>query len=233
VQLFKQLTYSISQLIYPRLCEGCKRPLLVAESTLCMHCLPELPRTGYHSIKDNESAMRFAGRIPYVHATSLAYFTDDGLLQHLLHGLKYHNKKESGVFLGKQLAYELLQTDWIKNIDLIIPVPLHPKKERERGYNQSKLIADGMAYVLNIPVIDTVLQRFRYTESQTKKSRQERVANMKDAFTISDPNILINKHVMIIDDILTTGATLEACTNAILDISCVEVSIATIGIAID
>lgn len=233
MQLFKQLSYSISQLLYPRLCEGCKRPLLTEESTLCMHCLPELPGTGYHHIPNNETALRFAGRIPYAHATSLAYFTEDGLLQHLLHGLKYHNKKETGIFLGKQFAYDLLKTDWIKKIDLIIPVPLHPKKQRERGYNQSELIAEGMSYVLKIPVMSTVLQRLRYTESQTKKSRQQRVDNMKDAFTIKDPNILINKHVMIIDDILTTGATIEACTNAILDISCVEVSIATIGIAID
>jgi ComF family protein len=231
--ILKDIVTGVSHLFYPRLCEGCRKPLLQDEEVLCISCTDELPLTNYHHIADNETAIRFAGRVPFAYASSLAYFATDGLLQHLIHGLKYQKKKEIGVFLGKKLAYGLKNTEWIKNIDMIIPVPLHPQKERERGYNQSIEIGKGMAEVLGKPLMPAALQRVRYTESQTQKSRADRVENMKNAFNVTDKNMLKNKHVLIIDDILTTGATIEACTIAILDISCVVVSIATIGIAID
>jgi ComF family protein len=191
----------------------------------------QLPRTDYHLMPENDTVLRLAGRVPFTHATSFAYFINDGLLQHLLHGLKYLNKKENGAYLGKQFAYDLQQTDWIRTVDVIIPVPLHAKKEAVRGYNQSVLIGEGMCNILHIPVNNKVLKRVRHTESQTQKSRAERLENMKDAFVVKDAAAIKDKHVLLIDDVLTTGATLEACALALLKVQDTRVSIATIGIA--
>lgn len=221
----------LSHFLYPRLCEGCSKPLLASEEVLCIACAQELPKTSYHHIPNNETALRFAGRIPFKYATSLAYFTNDGLLQHLLHGLKYKNKQKTGTYLGRSLAYDLQHTNWINEVDCIMPVPLHRKKESARGYNQSRLIAEGMSDVLHIPVTDGVLIRIRPTESQTQKTRAERIHNMQDAFDITDTTTLAGKHILLIDDVLTTGATLEACALALYRSPDITISIATIGIA--
>ena len=175
--------------------------------------------------------MRFAGRVPIVRATSLAYFTADGLLQHLLHQLKYKENKAVGLFLGRQLGYDLRQLHWAKDIDMIVPVPLHPKKEVLRGYNQSELIAGGLGEILNITVNTSVLSRSRHTESQTQKTREQRIENMQDAFIVKNAEEYSSKHILLTDDVLTTGATLEACANALLAIPSVRISIATIGVA--
>jgi len=227
----KELAHGLVHLFYPRLCEGCSKALLPGEDVLCLGCSLELPGTAYHNIADNDTALRLAGRLPFIHATSYAHFTNDGLLQHLLHGLKYMNKKETGRYLGKQFAFELQKTDWISSIDMIIPVPLHPKKEAQRGYNQSVLIGEGMSKVLHIPINDKSLIRVRQTESQTQKTRAQRLENMKDAFVVKDTSGLKGKHVLLIDDVLTTGATLEACALALLQEQDIRLSIATIGIA--
>jgi ComF family protein len=190
----------------------------------------ELPETNYHHIADNETALRFAGRIPFVHATTLAYFTNDGLLQHLLHGLKYQGKKENGYYLGKQLGGQLKETDWATSIDAIIPVPLHRAKEAKRGYNQSLHIAKGIGEQLQISVINNVLLRVKDTESQTHKSRAERAENMRDTFELREKGHVTNKHILLCDDVLTTGATLEACALALLKEEGIRISIATIGI---
>ena len=230
--LLKDLTHGLVHLFYPRLCEGCSKPLLAAEEVLCISCALEIPETNYHNIPDNETALRFVGRIPYVHATSFAWFTNDGLLQHLVHGLKYKDKKENGYYLGSQFGHSLKPTEWISSVDLIIPVPLHPAKEAKRGYNQSMLIAEGMGEVLNKPASDKLLLRTRDTESQTRKSRAERVDNMAGAFKVNDNAALAGKHILICDDVLTTGATLEACALELMACENVKISIATIGIAI-
>lgn len=227
----KDLASGFTHLFYPRLCEGCSKPLLPEEDTLCLNCnVYFLPRTAYHHIPDNETAMRFAGRVPIAKATSFAYFTPDGLLQHLVHRLKYEDRKDIGLFLGRQLGYDLLQLKWADDIDVIVPVPLHEKKEAERGYNQSALIAEGMSEVLKIPVDNNILKRTRYTESQTQKTRSERLENMQDAF-ILNAGICKGAHILLTDDILTTGATLEAAARALLSSPGIKVSIATIGIA--
>jgi len=229
--LLKEITRGLVHLFYPRLCEGCSIPLSGSEEVLCMGCQLQLSRTEYHAITENETAMRFAGRVPFFYATSFAYFTSEGLLQHLLHGLKYTNKKQTGIYLGKQLAYDLQQTNWISEIDAIIPIPLHNKKEAIRGYNQSELIAEGIGNVLNIPVLNNALLRKRHTDSQTKKSREERLMNMKDAFEVTSSHLLKNKHILLVDDVLTTGATIESAALALLSMPDIKISIATIGIA--
>ena len=230
--LHNSILNGLAHLFYPRLCEGCSKALVANEKVLCISCSLELPETGYHDVPDNETALRFAGRVPFAHATSLAYFTDDGLLQHLVHGLKYKGKKETGYYLGHRLGHCLLQTDWGQTIDVIIPAPLHPAKKAKRGYNQSMLIADGLAAALKKPASDQLLERTRNTQSQTNKTRAQRVDNMKGAFRINKHSGLKGKHILLCDDILTTGATLEACALALLMEENVKISIATIGIAI-
>lgn len=228
--LFKELRDGLSHLFYPRLCEGCSKPLVRDEEVLCLACSMELPETGFHLADDNEAALRFAGRIPYSHATSLAYFTNDGLLQHLLHGLKYRGRKEVGIYLGRRLGMSLMQSQWVSAVDLIVPVPLHKAKKAKRGYNQSSLIARGISEKANIAYSDNVLARVKDTDSQTRKTRAERADNMQGAFKVIGQN-LDGKHILLCDDVLTTGATLEACAQALLTVNNVKISIATIGIA--
>lgn len=233
VKKIKSWAEPLLQLFYPRLCEGCSRSLIGQEKVLCINCTSELPLTNYHNNPENDTVSRFAGRLKFEQATSLAYFSSEGLLQHLLHQLKYNDKPEVGVYLGQQLGYGLQQTEWIKDIAAIIPVPLHKKKAAIRGYNQSMAIAEGLNDVLSIPVDGTSLYRLRYTESQTKKSRAERAENMQEVFGTGNMASLENKHVLIVDDVLTTGATLEACALALQKIPGLKVSFATIGIAVD
>jgi ComF family protein len=230
LQMLRELKHGVVHLFYPRLCEGCCKPLLVGEEVLCIGCAMELPETNYHHIADNETAVRFAGRIPFAHATTLAYFTNDGLLQHLLHGLKYQDKRENGHYLGRKLGARMRKTDWASTIDMIIPVPLHKAKKAKRGYNQSLLIAEGISEQLGIKVSDNVLLRVKDTESQTHKSRAERAENMRNTFELKEKSHTRNKHILLCDDVLTTGATLEACALALLKEEGIRVSIATVGI---
>jgi ComF family protein len=206
---------------------------MAQEWVLCIGCTAHLPLTNYHDEPNNDTALRFAGRLRFERATSLAYFTADGLLQHLLHQLKYKDKQEIGSYLGEQLGYSLRDCEWIREVDAIIPVPLHPKKEAARGFNQAMLIADGIGDVLGKPVISNVVYRTRHTESQTKKSRTERIDNMQDVFGVKNSPALNNKHVLLMDDVLTTGATLEACALALSAIPGIRISFGTIGIAMD
>lgn len=230
--LLQELAHNVLHIFYPRLCEGCSKPLLRQERVLCIGCDLQLSRTCFHDDPENEAAMRFAGRVPFAHATAFAHFINEGLLQHLLHGLKYLGKTETGEYLGSQLATDLQeQTEWIKTVDIIVPVPLHKRKEAQRGYNQSLLIAEGMSKVLRIPIGDKILKRTRHTESQTQKSRSERISNMENAFMITGSSKVAGKHVLLVDDVLTTGATLEACAVVLLRQPGVRVSIAAAGLA--
>lgn len=228
----KHLTQGFLHLLYPQLCEGCNKPILHGEDILCIGCIGELPLTGYHDNKENDTALRFSGRIPFFYATSFAYFTNDGILQHLLHALKYRNKQQIGYFLGKQFGEDLNNCEWITSIDLIIPVPLHIEKMAKRGFNQSLLIAEGMSEVLHVPVNAHSLIRIKDTESQTKKTRTDRIENMTDAFEVTDKQELTGKHILLFDDVLTTGATLESCFLALAKQENIKISLATIGIAV-
>jgi len=231
-RFLKDLRQGMVHLFYPRLCEGCSKPLVATEQVLCIGCALQLPETGYHNIENNETVLRLAGRVPFDHATSFAYFTNDGLLQHLLHGLKYKGKQENGSYLGQRFGRSLKETSWISTVDMIIPVPLHPAKQAKRGFNQSMLVAEGISDVLGIAASDKFLSRIRDTKSQVSMTRPERVANMKDAFKIYDKEALAGKHIILCDDVLTSGATIEACAHALLAEKSIKISVATIGIAI-
>ncbi len=224
------LTRGLAHLFYPQLCEACNKPLLQQEKTLCIGCEHCLPYTQYHSVEDNETTLRLAGRFPFRYATSLAYFTEENSLQHLLHRLKYKERQGIGIFLGRQLGTALKPLHW--QPDAIVPVPLYPKKLAKRGFNQSELIAEGISEALDIPVWKQALQRVKNTGTQTDKTRQERIENVQDAFRLQSENIGSNQHILLVDDVLTTGATLEACARELLKAKGITVSIATIGIAV-
>lgn len=228
----RELKQGFVHLFYPGLCEGCRKPFVAGEAVLCIGCAIQLPETGYHAMPGNETELRFSGRVPFAWGTSYAWFTTDGLLQHLLHGLKYRYRSEIGAYLGHRLATDLRAAGRGGDLDLIIPVPLHPSKQAARGYNQSMVIAMAMGRELGVPVSDGILRRVRHTESQTSKTRQERADNMAGAFSVPDPQAISGKHILIVDDVLTTGATIEACAQTLLTTATVQVSIATIGIAV-
>lgn len=218
-------------LFYPRLCEACGNYLFKNEETLCTRCLFHLPKTDFHLNKNNPVSILFWGRVPINCAASYYTFSKGSQFQKLIHKLKYHNKKEIGIVLGKHFGESLKKSDYFKDIDVIIPVPLHPKKEKIRGYNQANLVAVGLGKSMQKTVDLNNLIRKIHTESQTKKSKLERWENVDNIFEIVEPSSLINKHILLVDDVVTTGSTLESCAHALLKAEGAKVSIATLAYA--
>ncbi|WP_225872759.1 ComF family protein [Pedobacter frigoris] len=225
------LLQDLTGLLFPELCCACSTLLHHGEGDICTSCIHNLPYTDHHIYKDNKVARKLWGRIPFHQAMALLHFRKGNSVQNLIHHLKYKGKKGLGVKLGTILAGQLISNPHYQGIDLIIPIPLHKKKEQERGYNQSMCIADGLSAALNIPVAKGCLIRKVATSSQTRKSRYKRYENMKEVFGISDPAILAGKHVLLVDDVITTGATIEACAMELYRHGIGKLSIATIAFA--
>lgn len=198
-------------LLFPNLCCGCGIDIYDGESYLCSKCLFTIPYTDYHLNPDNKVAKQFWGRIPFNAAMALLYFKKGGKVQNIIHNLKYRNQQGLGVKLGILIADRLKVAPAYTDIDLIIPVPLHKKKKSSRGYNQSELIANGIAIELDIEINSDLLIRTVTTDTQTKKGRYMRFENMKTVFSVKNKETLIGKHVLLVDDVITTGATIEAC----------------------
>lgn len=208
---FLALFKSLTELLFPELCCGCSCALNRHEKNICLSCLYTLPFTDQHTYADNKTARKFWGRIPFHHAMALLHFRKGNKVQNLIHHLKYKGKKKLGIQLGMLLGNQLKNAAFCREIDLIIPVPLHKKKERLRGYNQSLCIAEGLSAILNIPIARKCLIRTKATTSQTNKNRYKRYQNMKSVFRVIQPQLLSGKHILLIDDVITTGATIEAC----------------------
>jgi ComF family protein len=207
-QTVSRLASDMLNLLFPELCNACGNYLYHGEKEICTKCLFDLPYTDFHLFHQNRVAQQFWGRLPITAAMALLYFKKGTKVQQLLHQLKYNDRTEVGVKLGNLLGEKLKQSAYYNNVDLIIPVPLHPKKQKQRGYNQSQFIAEGLASVLEIPTSADNLVRDKMTESQTKKARYTRYENMQEVFSVSKPNDLNGKNVLLIDDVITTGATL-------------------------
>lgn len=218
-------------LFYPKVCETCGQSLKRQENMICTSCLVKMPRTNFHEDKDNELAKVFWGRVQIEHATALMYFIKGSPYRKLIHKLKYKNRPDIGVYLGRELGSELLDKGVFSDVDYIVPVPLHPDRMKTRGYNQSEKIGDGLSEIMGIPQDCKNLFRSVATSTQTKKGRFDRWENVSQVFQIKDPEIFKGKHLLLIDDIITTGATIEACAQNLLKIEGVRVSIASLGIA--
>lgn len=218
-------------LFYPNLCLICGNSLLRNEHQICLSCLHEIPKTGYHLQNDNPLEKRFWGKVPIYRGTAYYFFHKGSPFQKLLHELKYKGNKEIGVIMGKYAAAELLHSPDFCSIDIVVPVPLHPKKYAKRGYNQSDLICKGIAEVLEKPVDTVNLRRIRENTTQTKKSVYDRYLNTENLFELKDKLAFQNKHVLIVDDVLTTGSTLESCIKALLDTPGIKISVFTLAIA--
>ncbi len=217
------------RLFYPQLCGGCDTPLAKGEEHLCLNCRLELPFTNFETIKNNPVEKVFHGRVNIEFATSLLFFSKGEKVQNIMHNIKYNEQKELAVFVGKIFGERLQNNPYLKDVTTIIPVPLHPQKQHLRGYNQSELFAEGINEVLNVELMTNLVSRNINTETQTKKTRAERWENVENAFIIKKPKVLEHKHILLIDDVLTTGATLEACAQTILENSNCKVSIVTIA----
>lgn len=214
--LVSATTDSFLHLIFPHICAGCNTDLLDKKNMLCLRCFSSLPETNFHIHSNNPVEKLFWGRLPLAQASAQYYFTKDSLVQRLMHQFKYKGNKELGHFLGKLMGHQLIQSNRFSYLDGIIPLPLFPSKEKRRGFNQATILCEGIAEVLQIPVLRNVVQRTVFTESQTKKNRLERWQNMEGRFEVVNPEAIKGRNVLLVDDVVTTGATLEACGKALL-----------------
>lgn len=218
---------ALSSLFFPHLCAGCGTHLLAHDQAICIRCLTRLPATGFFSQPDNPVEKTFWGRLPLHAAGSLYYFTGSSLMQNILHQLKYAGNRDCGTELGRLIGQALLASGRFQGIDLVIPMPLHIAKKRNRGYNQSALLAEGASHVLQAETDDRMAIRRTNTSTQTHKSRTERWDNVRQVFAVPNPSPLKDRSILLIDDVVTTGASLEACGKTLLEAGCSRLCIAT------
>ncbi len=224
--------HDLVNLFYPPLCHACEQPLQYGEAYICLECQLHLPQTNFTNDIKNGVTTKFEGRIPLVTGTALFYFTKISRTQQLIHHIKYKDKREAATYLGRILGEKLAQSPHYQGIDIIVPVPMHARKQHLRGYNQAELFANGLNDILHCKVENKALIKTKMTETQTRKSRLQRLQNTEDVYEVATPSVFNGKNVLLVDDVLTTGATLEACALAILaHAQDVRISIATIACA--
>jgi len=213
-------------LFYPNYCLGCGNVLVKGERCLCLHCLAQLPKTDFHLQKHNPVEMLFAGRVPIFRATAFYSFHKKSLVQRLVHQLKYKGKKEIGNYLGQLFGLNLMENVDFQSVDIIIPIPLHLHKKRKRGYNQSEAICNGISKGMKKEYNYDLLLRTIDTQTQTKKKRYNRWENVSQVFDVLHPEQLEGKHILLVDDVITTGSTVESAAEILLKIPHTKVSIA-------
>ncbi len=217
---------NIFDIFFPKICLACNDTLSSNEKVLCVNCRHDLPLTNFSFEPNNLVEKSFYGRYPIQNGTALFYFYKQGTVQKLIHHLKYKNQQQVGTFIGNWLSEEMLESKRFQNIDYIIPVPLHKNKLAKRGYNQVSTFGKSLSKKLNIPFKEDLLVRVSYTKTQTKKIRLDRWKNVQELFYVPNPNKTNHKHILLIDDVITTGATLEACCNAFKNSTGIKISIA-------
>lgn len=216
--------------LFPHYCSGCGTDVLAHDRSLCVPCMARLPFTGFERHADNPVERKFWGRLPLEAAFSLLYFTPGSLVQQLMHAIKYRGDRELALQLGQLMGQAMLDAGRLP-AGALLPLPLHAARERQRGYNQSLLLCEGMARVTGWPLLSGALRRSHATDSQTRKSRVERWKNMEGNFELAGTVPLPHQTLWLVDDVLTTGATLEACGQAILQVPGVKLSVATLAFA--
>ena len=222
---------SLLHLFFPPTCAGCKTILIANENVICTSCRHEMPLTQHHLNPENDAYKKFYGRIPVEHVSALVYFHKKGIVQELIHSLKYRGQEAIGTVLGEWYAEELKNIPVLSTVDTIIPVPLHLKKLRERGYNQVTDFGNALAKSLQIPVNTSILFRQVYSKTQSQKNRLGRTEGIDTIFDVSFDEKDRNKHFLLIDDVITTGATLEVCAKALLKIPGTKISIVCMAMA--
>lgn len=222
---------NLINIFFPQVCYGCNSFLSDNEKYVCTSCRHELPVTNFHF--DNKEAVKkvLYGRVKLEHATALLRFEKKGIVQQLLHKLKYKGYEDIGLLLGGWLGTELKEMGDYNDIDIVIPVPLHKRKLKKRGYNQVEKFAKEVASILEVPYKDQVLQKSSSTSTQVFKKRIARWGDKDEVFTLANPSLIANKHILLCDDIITTGATIEACANELLKAPNVKISVVTMAIA--
>lgn len=222
------LATAVRQLFFPHICAGCAGDQLGEDSQICLRCLQELHPTQFTTYANNPVEKKFTGRIPIEKATAQFYFSKSSVLQQIIFNFKYGGNLLLGKQLGRSMGNSFVQSERFNGIDLLVPVPLAPQKQRKRGFNQSAILCHGISEITGWPVQETVVQRLTANTTQTRKDRVRRWENVEGIFGITSGESLQNKHVLLIDDVITTGATLEACAQALLTISGLKISIATL-----
>lgn len=232
--IMNQLGHSLEDFIglfFPGLCVSCGERLVSQERFVCFSCWRDLPVTNFHTDAENKVSRLFWGRVLFENATSFFSYRKGSNYQKLIHSIKYKGLWELGFETGRRFGFVLAEAENFKSVDVIVPVPLHPKKQKKRGFNQSEWIARGMAASMNKPVSVGNLVRKRFTQTQTRKSRFERWQNVEGMFDVAEPAAFAGKHILLVDDVVTTGSTLEACAAQLLKPENTKVSIATLAFA--
>lgn len=228
----KFLTSSpVFHLLFPHICVGCGSDLIDKENFLCLECINHLPHTNFALHANNPAEVIFWGRVPVAAAMCQLYFSKASMMQNLVHEFKYKGNQEVGIYLGYLIGNSLENSNRFKKIDLLIPIPLFKEKEKRRGYNQAKILCEGISKITGLPIVINNVIRIVNTETQTKKKRLQRWQNVDKTFRVSNPDELEGKHILLVDDIITTGSTLEACASEILKVKNTMVSIAALAIA--
>ncbi len=218
-------------LFFPKTCPACGYNLFSNEKIICSRCLYHLPKTDFHKEKDNPVSKVFWGRVNLESASAMYYYRKGSKVQHLIHQLKYKGYKDIGFFLGEMYGSELLTAEDFNKIDLIVPIPLHKKKLLKRGFNQSEVFAIGLSKAMKKETDTTSVIRTVATSTQTRKSRYKRWENVNEIFEVKHPDKIAGKHILLVDDVITTGATMEACVQVILQVPGTRASAASIAFA--
>jgi ComF family protein len=218
-------------LLFPRICAACGNSLWKQEETVCLSCEYHLPQTNFHLSLENPVSRLFWGRVSLENAAAFLYFNKGSKVQRLIHQLKYKGRKDIGIWLGKHYGQLLKHAPSYQSVQMIVPVPLHRKKLMKRGFNQSEQFAIGLGESMKIPVMPEAVCRRKETETQTKKSRFRRWQNVAEVFDVPDPLPLETKHILLVDDVITTGATLESCIRALSAVKGIRISVVTIAVA--
>lgn len=229
--MFQRMHHHLLGLFYPNLCGVCNENLESEEEHLCSSCLCSLPKTNFHLSPNNLMEQRLWGKVNFHRATAFFHFQKGSPLQKILYSLKYKGDKEIGEYLGKLAATDLIQSADFQSIDCILPVPLHPNRLKTRGYNQSECIAKGISTIINQPLDNSNLKRITDTRSQTRKNVYDRYVNTEGIFELDSNSNLKNKHVLLVDDVMTTGSTIESCIHTLNRVEGITVSIFTLAIA--
>lgn len=232
ITVLKEWGDAFLSLFYPRCCVVCGHPLCKGEECVCILCDINMPRTNFHLLPDNPVERGFWGKFPLGHATSFFYYRKGSSYRKILHRLKYGGEKEIGEVMGRHIAVELLPSGFFEHVDVIIPVPLHRKRLRTRGYNQSEWFARGIAAITGIPVDAESVIRHEFTETQVHKSAFERWGNVAGVFSLEKhAEIFAGKHLLVVDDVLTTGSTITSTASCLAEVEGVRISVLTIAVA--